>query len=35
MRYLTIGNIVVYHTIINFNTLNKIADCIEFKIIKS
>ena len=34
MRRLTIGNIVVYHTTIIPNILNKVANCMELKIVK-
>ena len=32
--YFAMSNIVVYHTIINPNTSNKLANCIELKIVK-
>ena len=34
MRHLAIGSIVVYRTTIISNILNKVANCIEFKIVK-
>ena len=35
MRRLAMGSIVVYHTIIIPNTLDKEANCIELKVVKS
>ncbi len=35
MHRLTMGSIVVYRTIIIPNTLNKVANCIELRIVKS
>ena len=34
MLRLTIGSIIVYHTTIIPNTLNKVANCIEFRVVK-
>lgn len=34
MCCLTMGSIVVYHTITISNTLNKVADCIELRVVK-
>lgn len=35
IHHFTISNIVVYHTTIILNILNKKADCIKFKIINN
>lgn len=35
MRCLTMASIIVYHITIIRNILNKMADCIEFRIVKS
>lgn len=35
MRYLVIGSIVIYYTTIIPNIPNKMADCIELRIVKS
>ena len=32
---LAIGSIIVYHTIIISNILNKVADCIELKVVEA
>ena len=34
IRPLVMGNIVVYHTTIILNALNKVADCIELRVVK-
>ena len=34
MRYLTMGSIIVYCTIIIPNTLDKVADCMELRVVK-
>lgn len=35
MHYFTIINIIVYHTTIILNTLNKVANCMKLRIVKS
>ena len=34
MCYLTMGNTMVYRTTIILNTMNKVVDCMEFKVVE-
>lgn len=35
MRYFIISNIIVYYTIVILNILDKVANCIEIRVVKS
>ena len=34
MRHLTVSYVIIYHTTIILNALNKVANCIEFTVVE-